>query len=139
MLLWLPWWLFLLALRLEGGKEFDFRPMIGFLLALAACGMAFIAMGMFFSSLTRNQIVAAALTLMGMMVLIGFFFVERNLRGAQNLEISVKAVMRALSFIQMWIDATDGRLFVRDIVVQLSMAAFWLFATVKVMEARRWS
>jgi ABC-2 type transport system permease protein len=139
MLLWLPWWLFLLALRLEGGKEFDFRPMIGFSLALAACGAAFTAMGMFFSSLTRNQIVSAALTLMGMMVLVGFFFVERILRGSGNLEISIKAAMRALSFIHMWIDATDGKLFIRDVVAQLSLAAFWIFGTVKVLEARRWS
>jgi ABC-2 type transport system permease protein len=139
MLLWLPWWLFLLALRLEGGKEFDFRPMIGFSLALLACGAAFTSMGIFFSSLTRSQIVSAALTFMGMMVLVGFFFVERVLRGAGNLEVSVKAVMRALSFVHMWIDATDGKLYMRDVIVELSLAIFWLFATVKVLEARRWS
>jgi ABC-2 type transport system permease protein len=77
-----PWWLYLLALRLEGGQEFDFRPMIGFSVALLACGAAFVAMGMFFSSLTRDQIISAALSLMGMMILVGFFFIERNLRGA---------------------------------------------------------
>src|SRR5262249_28407203 len=103
MLLWLPWWLFLLALRLEGGREFDARPMIGFSLALAASGAAFVAMGMFFSSLTSNQIVSAALTLMGMLVLLGFYLAEYVLRGATNVEVSAKAVMRALSFIDMWI------------------------------------
>ncbi len=138
-LLWLPWWLYLLALRLEGGQEFDFRPMIGFSVALLACGAAFTAMGMFFSSLTRDQIISAALALMGMMILVGFFFVERNLRGASSATVTAKSVMRALSFIHMWIEATDGKLYIRDIVVQLAQAVFWIAATIKVLEARRWS
>lgn len=138
-LLWLPWWLYLLALRLEGGQEFDFRPMIGFSVALLACGAAFTAMGMFFSSLTRDQIISAALTLMGMMILVGFFFIERNLRGASSAVVTAKSVMRAMSFIHMWIEATDGKLYVRDIVVQLAQAVFWIAATIKVLEARRWS
>jgi ABC-2 type transport system permease protein len=140
MLLWLPWWLFLLALRLEGGKEFDFRPMLGFSLALLACGAAFTAMGLFFSSLTRSQIVSAALTFMGMMALLAcYILVEFVLRGSSNLAISVKAVMRALSFVHMWSDASDGKLYIRDVAVQLSLAVFWIFATVKVLEVRRWS
>lgn len=138
-LLWLPWWLYLLALRLEGGQEFDFRPMIGFSVALLACGAAFTAMGMFFSSLTRDQIISAALTLMGMMILVGFFFIERNLRGASSAVVTAKSVMRAMSFIHMWIEATDGKLYVRDIVVQFAQAVFWIAATIKVLEARRWS
>ena len=93
----------------------------------------------FFSSLTRNQIVSAALTLMGMLILLGFYLAEFVLRGAGNLEVSVKAVMRALSFIDMWIQAAGGKLYVRDVAVQLSLAVFWIFATVKVLEARRWS
>ena len=113
--------------------------MFGFTLALGASAAAFCAMGMFFSSLTRNQIVSAALTLMGMLMLLGFYLAEFVLRGAGNLEISVKAVMRALSFIDMWIQAAGGKLYVRDVVVQLSLAVFWIFATVKVLEARRWS
>ena len=28
---------------------------------------------------------------------------------------------------------------VRDIVMQLSVAAFWLFLTIKVLEARKWA
>lgn len=139
MLLWLPWGLYLLAMRLEGGKEFDVRPMIGFTLGLMACGAAFTAMGMFFSSLTRDQIISAALTLMGMMLLVGFFFAERHMRGTTSWETSVKVVMRALSFIHMWIDTTRGKLFIRDVVVQLSMAVFFVVATAKVLEMRRWS
>lgn len=139
-LLWVPWWLFLLALRLEGGREFEFRPVLGYMLAVTACGAAFIAMGLFFSSLTRDQIVAAALSFMGMMILVGFFFLDRFMRpDPGDWTVSLKAVFRALSFIQMWIEAISGKLYLRDVVVQFSMAVFWLFATIKVLEIRRWS
>ena len=126
-------------MRLEGGQEFDFRPMIGFALALLACAAAFTAMGMFFSSVTRDQIISAVLTFMGMMILVSFFFIDRYLQDASGLTVTIKSVIRPMSFIQMWIDATDGKLFIRDVIVQLSTALFWLVATVKVMEARRWS
>jgi ABC-2 type transport system permease protein len=139
-ILWVPWWLFLIAMRLEGGKEFEFRPVLGYMLAVTACGASFTAMGLFFSSLTRDQIVGAALSFMGMMILVGFFFLERFLRpGAEDWTTSLKAVFRALSFIHMWIEAISGKLYLRDVAVQCSIAVFWLFATIKVLEIRRWS
>jgi ABC-type transport system involved in multi-copper enzyme maturation permease subunit len=139
MLLWLPWWLYLLPLRLEGGQPFDFQPMIGFTLALLVCGAAFTAMGVFFSSLTSNQIISAALTFMGMMILIGFYFAAGRISGVGALATAARSVMRALSFIDMWFEATGGKLYVRDAITQLCVAVFWLFATVKVLEFRRWS
>lgn len=139
LILWIPWWLFLLALRLEGGQEFDFRPLIGFWLALAASGAAFVAMGLFFSSLSRDQMIAAALSFMGMMILISFLFIDRLLRGNDSLTVAIRGVARAMSFVQMWIDATDGKLYLRDLIYQASATVFWLFMTVKVLEVRRWS
>lgn len=139
LLLWVPWWTFLLALRLEGGQEFDSRPMIGFLLTLVACSAAFMAMGMFFSSLTRDQIISAALTFLGMALLVGAFFVEKDIKTTDSLRIAAKAILRAVSFIHTWIEATEGKVYVRDIVCQFCIAIFFLFATVKVLEFRRWS
>ena len=137
--LWLPWWLFLVALRLEGGQEFDFRPLLGFWLALAVSGAGFVAMGLFFSSLSRDQINAAVLSFMGMMCLIVPYFVEQFLTGSDSTMTAIMAVRRAVSFIEMWIDAVGGKLYVRDMVVHGSIAVFWLFMTAKVLEIRRWS
>src|SRR3954447_7362783 len=50
LLLWLPWWLYLIALRYFGGEEFDYRPILSFTVALVATGANFMAMGLFFSS-----------------------------------------------------------------------------------------
>ena len=49
-----------------GGEEFDYRPLLSFSLGLAAAGAGFMAMGLFFSSITRNQIIAAVLSFVGM-------------------------------------------------------------------------
>ena len=63
LLTWLPAGLFLIALRLETGVAFDYRPLLSFYVCLAAQGLAFVGMGLFFSTVTKNQIVAAVLTL----------------------------------------------------------------------------
>lgn len=139
MLLWWPWWLFLLAMRLEGGQPFDFRPMLSYILALMATGAGFVSMGVFFSSITRNQIIAAVLTFMGMMLLICMYFLEDSISSTNSLAVAGKNVFRAMSFIQMWINATLGRLYIRDFILHGSLAAIWLFLTLKVLEVRRWS
>lgn len=135
MLVWTVWLLFLLDVRVESGSNFEYRPLISFYLALAASGAAFLSMGLFFSCLTRNQIVAAALTFVMMVVLIALFLVARDLP-----ETSTRAiVLNHISFVQLWEEALYGRLHVRDLIIQVSIAVFWTFLSVKVLEARRWS
>ena len=51
----------------------------------------------------------------------------------------VTALLRQFSFIDLWDTSLGGKLYVRDIVAQLSVAAFFLYLTVKVLEARKWS
>jgi ABC-type transport system involved in multi-copper enzyme maturation permease subunit len=131
--LWVPWGLFLVALRVEGGQPFDYLPLLSFYVTLVCSGAAFVAMGLFFSSLTRNQIIAAVLSFMGMMFLLGFFLLRQ-----MNLGPNWTTVFRQLSFVDLWIQSTSGMLYVRDLVLWLSMAVFWLFLTVKVLEARKW-
>ncbi|HTK77576.1 MAG TPA: hypothetical protein VL371_20085, partial [Gemmataceae bacterium] len=134
LLLWVPWGLFLIELRVDGGKPFDYLPLLSFYGALVCSGAAFVAMGLFFSSLTRNQIIAAVMTFMGMMFLLIFFLLERL-----NVGPTLAALFKQLSFIDLWITSLGGKLYIRDVVLQLSVAAFWLYLTVKVLEARKWS
>jgi ABC-type transport system involved in multi-copper enzyme maturation permease subunit len=135
LVLCLPLGLFLIAVRVEGGKPFDYLPLLSFYVALICSGAAFVAMGLFFSSLTRNQIVAAVLTFMGMTILLGIYLIERS----APVGPAGAAVLKQFSFVDLWIDSLGGKLYVRDVVMQLSVAAFWLFLTVKVLEARKWT
>lgn len=139
LLLWIPWFMFLVALRLEAGKPFDYYPLIGFMIALAVSGAGFVAMGLFFSSLTRNQIIAAVLTLLVLIMMVFFYFLSIYLQSQTGFMSQVREVFRLTSFIDMWLETWAGKLWLRDIVFHLSATVFWLFLSVKVLEARRWT
>jgi ABC-type transport system involved in multi-copper enzyme maturation permease subunit len=132
---WYPWALFMLALRVGSGEEFDVRPLLSFFIALAVTGAGFLAMGEFFSSLTRNQIAAFMLTFMGMIVLTGVFWFKIRL----SQESTWGVVLNYISYIDLWIMSVTGSLAPRYLVVYLSAAVFWLFLTTKVLDARKWS
>lgn len=133
--LWIPWAMFLVVLRIEGGTPFDYKPLLGFFVALVACGSAFLSMGLFFSSLTKNQIVAAVLTFSGMMTYILFHLIDRFPMVSGT---AIGAFFQHMSFLDLWQDALAGKLAVSDLFLQMSLAVFWLYLTVKVLESRRW-
>lgn len=139
LLLWVPWFLFLVALRLEAGKPFDYYPLVGFMIALAVSGSGFVAMGLFFSSLTRNQIIAAVLTLLVLIMMVFFYFLSVYLQSQTGMLSQLRDVFRLTSFIDMWLETWSGKLWLRDVVFHLSATIFWLFLSVKVLEARRWT
>ena len=137
MISWLPSGLFLIALRVEGGQPFDYRPLLSFYVAFAAQGLAFVAIGLFFSTLTRNQIVAAVLTLVVMLFFLFFYFLRQFT--ALGLPPFLQAVVVRLSFINMWGEALAGRLPLRDTLLFASIGVFFLFLSVKVLETRKWN
>jgi ABC-2 type transport system permease protein len=133
MLSWYLWGIYLIPLRIEGGQDFDYRPVITFMIALIAMGSGFIAMGLFFSSLTKHQIVAAVFTFMVMFVSTLMFILF------QYVGESAWTFMRNVTYIDLWLNAARGTITPRLLVLHLAMAVFWLFLTTKVLEARKWS
>lgn len=133
---WLPYGVFLLALRFEGGQPFDYRPLLGFYVALAATGAAFVAVGMFFSALTNNQIVAAVLTFVGMVFFLAcYIFKERDLGAGQTVQV----FLGKFAYLDLWSESLGGQLPVRDVILWASLAVFFVFLSIKVLETRRWS
>lgn len=136
MLTWAPYGLFLLVLRLEGGQSFDYMPLLSFGLALLCSGANYLAMGLFFSSVTRNQVVAGVLTAVAMIAALSMYFLSREAQRAGY--AAWGTVLEYFSFVDVWLNGLNGRLYPRDVVFQGSLAAFWLFLTIKVLESRRW-
>lgn len=133
---WVPSSLFLLALKMEGGQSFDYRPLLGFYLALAATGAAFVAIGLLISALTNNQIVAAVLTA-GVMTFFIACFLIRNME--LGLGTMAQTFLTKFAFLDLWMEALGGQLPIRDVILWASMAVFFLFLSIKVLETRRWS
>ncbi len=131
---WVPWGLYLVALRVEGGTPFDYRPVVGFAVALLFSGAAFVSMGVFFSSLTKNQLAAAVFTFVFMFALFLIYFVK----GFLPEDSAWQPILSHTSFVELWDNALRGKLAPRDLVLYLSATFFWLFLTVKVLDARKW-
>jgi hypothetical protein len=134
LLTWVPWALFLIALRVEGGQEFDYQPLLAWFIVLVFTGAGFVSMGLFFSSLTRNQLTAAVLTFVGMLLLVAFFLIKRALDPGTLMN----TLLTRISFIDVWWRSLEGKLGMTDLIYHLSVTVFWLFLTVKVLESRKW-
>lgn len=131
---WATFGLFLIALRIEGRQPFDYRPILSFGLALVCSGASFMAMGLFFSSLTRNQIVAGIVTAALMLAMVMIGLLPSWTRGS-SLWLTFADYV---SFLQLWRTALLGKLALKDVAFHASAAIVWLFLTLKVLESRRW-
>jgi len=101
-------------------------------LGLFLMGAAFIGVGLFFSSLTENQIVSAILTFGALLL---FWILNWAAYSASGMW---KDVLDYLSFFQHFDDLTRGILDTTDLVYYLSFAFFGLFLTHSVIQSRRW-
>jgi ABC-2 type transport system permease protein len=101
-------------------------------LGLFLMGAAFIAAGIFFSSLTENQIVSAILTFGALLL---FWILNWAAYSATGMW---KGVLDYLSIFQHFDDMTRGILDTADVAYYVSFAFFGLFLTHSVIQSRRW-
>jgi len=110
----------------------EFAPILNGYLGLFLMGAAFIAIGIFFSSLTENQVVSAMLTFGALLL---FWILNWAAGSAGGIW---KDVLNYVSFFQHFDDLTQGILDTTDIVYYLSFIFFGLFLTHSVIQSRRW-
>lgn len=138
LLLWVPWLVFLLAVRAQGKDQFLLTPLFSFLIALVCMGANFVSMGLFFSGVTRNQIISAVLTFAGMFALLFVYLGLGELQRSAPGSVWI-GVLTHMSFVNLWQNSLEGKLEPQFLLFHLSAAFFWLFATVKLLEARKWA
>jgi ABC-2 type transport system permease protein len=107
-------------------------PIITGYMGLVLVGAAYIAMGMFFSSLSDNQMVAGVFTFgAGLLFLIISWitpFVSPN----------AAAAIDQLSMLKHFESFSMGVLDSNDVVYYLSLVAFFLFLSSRVLDSNRW-
>ncbi len=135
--MWTPSVIFLVVLRQYGNFEFDWWPLYAVYLGVFTVGLMFLSVGLFYSSLTRNQIVAAILTFATVLIMFSTFlihwYLERNPSwSAWAPPIKYSAVLLHL------IDFGTGKMEVKYLAFHLSVMVFMLFLTTKIVEARKW-
>ena len=127
--------IFVYALILSFFGAVAWGIVISNILALFLLGAAFIAVTLFISSLTENQVVAAVL---GMIVLLALALIDVVARYAENIPV-VPTVLNALSFYTRYYDFTAGLFDPAGVLFYVSTAVIFNFFTVRVFEKRRWS
>lgn len=110
-------------------------PMIfGNFAALLLLGMAFISIGMFISSLTENQVVAAIGGFAAALLLV----LLDSISGIFNNAV-IKSIFNGISFFSRYNGFTAGKFGLDSVVFFLSVCVIFIFLTVRVLEKRRWS
>jgi ABC-2 type transport system permease protein len=107
-------------------------PVLNGYLGLFLMGAAFMAVGIFFSSLTENQIVSAVLTFGALLLFWVLNWASYSAGGMW------KGLLNYISFFQHFDDMTKGILDTTDVVYYLSFIFLGLFLTHSVIQSRRW-
>jgi len=124
---------FIYALVLSYLGTVAWPPLLGNYFAMLLLGAAFIAIGIFISSLTENQMAAAVAS----MVVLLLLYLLDSITQLVSSEI-LKKGLSALSFYSRYVEFTSGVFALPSVVFFLSVAFFFNFLTVRVLDKRRW-
>lgn len=107
-------------------------PILSGYLGLLLMGMAFIAMGLFFSTIGENQIVAFVMTLGA-----GFLFLILGWI-TPFVPSTTAAIITELSILQHFYGFAQGTVDTNDLVYYLNFCALFLFLSARVLDSNRW-
>jgi ABC-2 type transport system permease protein len=110
----------------------EWGPILTGYLGLVLTGATFLAVGVFISSLTENQIVAGFGTFGVLLALwiIGW--------GAESAGGNLRAVLQYLSITEHMDTFSRGLIDTKDLVYYLSAIALALFLTLRSLDSKRW-
>ena len=111
----------------------DIGPIISGYLGLVLIGGVFISLGLFCSSLSKNQIVAGSLSLVVLLFLWVIGWVGELMPGTP-----FSKVFAYIGFFEHFESLQKGVVDTKDVIYYLSTAVLFLFLTIRVMEIRRW-
>ena len=116
------------------GVEFGWAGFFGNFVGIVLMGAVFISAGIFISSLTENQMIAAIGSI-GVNILLCLFDVISNFVSVGFL----KDIINALAVLYKYQEFTAGIFSLKNILFFLSLIVVFNFLTMRVIERRRWS
>lgn len=111
----------------------DTGPIWGSYISLTCMGAGFVAYGLFCSSLTDSQVVAGFLTFSGL--ILSWML---NWVGQVSPDNALAAFVGQWSIFTHFQRMMEGAVDTRDLIFFISLALLFLFATVRVLESRKW-
>jgi ABC-2 type transport system permease protein len=129
--LWLPTLVYVAIIARHA--DVDPGPVAAGYLGVLGVGALFLAVGVFASSVARNQIVAAVLTF-ALLVLLFSFGLLANL-------VTGEVLKKAFAYLDLWQHMDDfakGLVDTRRVVYYVSGSAFFLFLATRALAANKW-
>ncbi len=111
----------------------DLAPIVGGYIGFILLGASFISIGVFASSLTENQVVAAVISFVSLL----FIWIVEPIAGFVG-GFAAK-ILNWFSLLSRYEDFNNGILNLGSIIYYLSFAAVFIFLTIRVIDKRRWS
>lgn len=112
----------------------DWPVVISQFVGLLLLGLALTAIGMFISSLTESQIIAVVGTYAIILLLMMISSIAQIVPNAV-----IASVLNAIALFQRYNTFSYGLLDFSNIIYFLSVAAFFVYLTIRVFEKKRWS
>jgi len=112
----------------------DGGPIWGGYIGAALLGAAFLAIGLFVSSLTENQIIAF---IIGILLIFGFFIAGEEFV-VYNAPRAIVPVLKFLGLGAHYDSVGRGVIDSRDVLYYLSVIGFFLYLNVRSVESRKW-
>lgn len=116
------------------GKAPVFSQFAGNILGVILIGAAFIAVGIFMSSLTENQVISAVTTF-GVILVMLLLRVFADYIG----NTFIRSVVKWFSVLDRFAFFTSGILSIPAVIYFISLSVVFLFLTARVYEMRRWN
>lgn len=113
--------------------QITWKPLLSSYLGLSLMGAVFLAVGLFASALTENQIVAAVISF-GILIIFWLIGVSAQVAGEGVLG-QVTGYLSLLSHLENFV---KGLIDTRDLTYFVSMTLLGLFLTHRVVESQRW-
>lgn len=112
----------------------DWTVILGNIVGLILLGAAFIAVGIFCSSFTENQIVSAVVSFIALTMLYLFTTIGNLI----PIEF-ISNIFSKLSFLERYYGFTYGLFDLSNVLFFISATVVFLFLSVRVLERRRWA
>lgn len=110
----------------------DIGPVISSYIGLIFMGAMFVSVGLLISACTKNQIVAAVIGIVSLMILWGVGYYVSGSEGW------LPSILEYLGTFGHWETFTKGLIDTRDVVYYITLTALFIFITVRVVESRKW-
>lgn len=111
----------------------DWNVVAGNITGLVLLGASFVALGIFISSLTENQMVAAILSMVSILAL----YILQVVASYVSVEW-ISTALKSIAFSSRYYTFTNGILDLSNVLFFVSAVVVFLFLTVRVLEKKRW-